>query len=80
MAQLKPQRVIAGHFLGETKADTSIIQFTADYIRDFERMNGQSNNAAELTEKMKAEYPKLHEEGTLEFSAKVVKGDIKWPQ
>ena len=49
MAQLKPQRVIAGHFLGETKADTSIIQFTADYIRDFERMNGQSNNAAELT-------------------------------
>lgn len=80
MAQLKPQRVIAGHFLGETKADSSIIQFTKQYIRDFERVNSQSNNAAELTEKMKAEYPKLHEEGTLEFSAKVVKGDIKWPK
>jgi glyoxylase-like metal-dependent hydrolase (beta-lactamase superfamily II) len=80
MTALKPQRVIAGHFIGHTKADSSIIEFTKTYIQNFEQATNESSNAVQLTEKMKAFYPKDLDADSLEFSAKVVKGDIQWPQ
>lgn len=80
MEALNPQRVIAGHFIGKSTADTSIIKFTKTYIENFERLNNQSKNAAQLSEKMKAIYPASLDAEVLDFSAKVVKGDIPWPQ
>jgi glyoxylase-like metal-dependent hydrolase (beta-lactamase superfamily II) len=80
MTALDPQRVIAGHFIGDTKADTRIIEFTKTYIQHFEQATNESINAAQLTEKMEALYPKDLNADSLEFSAKVVKGDIQWPQ
>lgn len=80
MGALNPDRVIAGHFLENTKADNRIINFTKKYIQDFEQANSESSNASDLTKTMKTRYPKLHEESTLEFSAKVIKGNIQWPQ
>lgn len=77
---LKPERIIAGHFRGATKADTSIIDFSRKYVKDFEAANAKAANAEELIKAMLDIYPNLAEENTLEFSAKVVKGDIKWPQ
>lgn len=80
MSALEPQRVIAGHFLGKSKENQSIIDFTSDYIQAFERANSDSNTAAALSKTVKEKYPALLSEDTLEFSAKVVKGDIQWPQ
>jgi len=80
MTALNPQRVIAGHFIGDTKADTRIIEFTKTYLRNFEQANSKSSDAAQLTERMKALYPEDLDAGSLEFSAKVVKSDIQWPQ
>ena len=80
MTALNPQRVIAGHFIGDTKANSSIIEFTKTYIQNFELATNESINAAQLTEKMTLLYPKDLDAGSLKFSAKVVKGDIQWPQ
>jgi glyoxylase-like metal-dependent hydrolase (beta-lactamase superfamily II) len=80
MKELQPERIIAGHFLDETSAGINIIDFTSNYIKSFDVMNKITNNASDLINKMKEKYPNLHEEGTLEFSAKVVKGDIQWPK
>jgi glyoxylase-like metal-dependent hydrolase (beta-lactamase superfamily II) len=80
MTELNPQRVIAGHFIGDTKADARIIEFTKTYIQNFEQATNESSNATQLTEKMTLLYPKDLDAGSLEFSAKVVKGDIQWPQ
>lgn len=80
MAALQPERVIAGHLLGHTPADASIIRFTQDYLHAFERAHAETDSAAALTEKMVSAYPELPERGTLEFSASIVKGDIPWPQ
>ena len=80
MAELQPERVIAGHFIGRTKADSRVIEFNREYLRTFNRLAGNSKTAAELIAGMKQAYPQLAEEKTLEFSAGVVKGDIRWPQ
>ncbi|WP_420588344.1 hypothetical protein [Bacterioplanoides sp.] len=80
IAALQPERVIAGHILGKAQANTSVIDFNKRYIQSFEQANSETSTADELIQKMKQAYPELHEVGTLEFSAKVVKGDIKWPQ
>ena len=80
MKRLKPSRVIAGHFLGTSTQDTRIIDFTQSYIEAFEKSVSASNNSAELITQMKNYYPKLPTVSTLEFSAKVVKGDIQWPK
>lgn len=80
MKALQPQRVIAGHYLGQSSEGTDIIDFTQGYIAAFENANTGSADASVLTARMKTAYPQLAEEGTLEFSAKVVKGDIQWPK
>ena len=80
MQSLKPKKVIAGHYLDETQANLSIIEFTKSYIQAFERSNQQSDDAAALIASMMKKYSSLNEEGTLDFSAKVVKGDIQWPK
>ena len=80
MLALQPKRVIAGHYLGDSKEDTSIIHFTQDYLQAFNQAASASINAQELITDIKQHYPELPSVGTLEFSAKVVKGDIKWPK
>ena len=80
MKALQPNRVIAGHFLGQSTQDTRIIDFTRSYIQAFENAAEASDNSQGLITKIKNHYPELPSVDTLEFSAKVVKGDIKWPK
>ncbi len=80
MKRLQPKRVIAGHFLGASTQDSRVIEFTKGYVKTFDQAASTSNNAQELVGHMKARYPELPSMGTLEFSAKVVKGDIQWPK
>ena len=77
--QLQPSVVIPGHYAPGSALDTSAARFTADYIVPSTRKRPKARNSAELIEAMKARYPKLSGEGSLEMSAKVAKGEMQWP-
>lgn len=76
--QLKPQTVVPGHYLGQPGEGLQAVRFTADYIRAFDAQTAKAANAAELIAAMKARYPGLGEESSLELGAKVAKGEMKW--
>lgn len=73
---LKPTIVIPGHYLG-TPSPASVT-FTADYIKAFDIETARAKDSAALIAAMKKRYPSLAEESSLELSAKVAKGEMKW--
>ncbi len=77
---LKPTTVVPGHFTGAMPTGLDAVRFTADYLKTFELQAAKANNSAELIKAMKAAYPTLAGEASLELSAKVIKGEMKWPQ
>lgn len=80
IAALKPARVVPGHFLGAAPAGLAAVEFTAGYLRTFETAAAKAANSAELVEAMRQAYPALGESTSLSLSAKVAKGEMKWPQ
>ncbi|PSS47629.1 MBL fold metallo-hydrolase [Pseudomonas sp. BBP2017] len=76
--RLEPQVVVPGHYLGQAGESLAAVRFTADYIRAFDEETAKAGNAAELIAAMKKRYPDLGEESSLELSAKVAKGEMKW--
>ncbi len=77
---LKPEIVVPGHFTGSSKMDIGTVTFSQNYLNDFEKAADKSTNSAELIEKMTAQYPDLDDVSSLELSAKVIKGEMQWPQ
>ncbi|AIR03795.1 beta-lactamase [Cedecea neteri] len=77
MAALKPQRVIPGHYIGEVKPGAVPVVFTGDYLADFELALKKGKSAPVIAE-MKQKYPGLADESSLEMSAKVNTGEMKW--
>ncbi|EPQ7201364.1 MULTISPECIES: MBL fold metallo-hydrolase [Providencia] len=77
---LQPKTVVPGHFTGKSKMDLSSVTFTQNYLNTFEAMAEQSKDAKELTSKMEKAYPHLDDKSSLELSAKVIKGEMQWPQ
>lgn len=75
---LKPNTIVPGHYLGESARSLAAVQFTADYIKAFDEETTKAKDAAELIGAMKKRYPTLGEESSLELSAKVAKGEMKW--
>ncbi len=70
--------LVPGHFLpGELDVKDSA-QNTARYIRAFDSEAAKAGNASELIEAMKARYPTLQDVPSLELSAKVATGELKW--
>jgi glyoxylase-like metal-dependent hydrolase (beta-lactamase superfamily II) len=78
IAALHPSAVIPGHFLGKLPAGDDAVQFTAGYLRDFSAAAAGSANSAGVVAAMKAKYPEIGREAALEFSAKVIKGEVQW--
>ncbi|MGG0811651.1 MBL fold metallo-hydrolase [Paenibacillus alvei] len=76
---LKPERVIPGHYLGKSSENTSSVTFTRDYIAKFEEAAKQSKNSAELIAAMKKAYPNFKNTSDLEMGAQVIKGERSWP-
>ena len=76
---LDPSVVIPGHYAPGSALDLRAVQFTGDYIRAFDEEAAKATNSAELISAMKARYPHLAGEGSLELSAKVAKGEMQWP-
>ncbi|WP_285315888.1 MBL fold metallo-hydrolase [Providencia rettgeri] len=77
---LNPATVVPGHFTGESKLDVTTVSFTQKYLQDFESAYKTSKNSDELIQKVAAKYPQLDDKSSLELSAKVIKGEMKWPQ
>lgn len=77
MAALKPKRVIPGHYIGEVKPGAAPEVFTGDYLADFELALKKGKSAPVIAE-MKQKYPGLADESSLEMSAKVNTGEMKW--
>lgn len=74
--KLKPATVIPGHYLGTPSVQS--VAFTAGYIKAFDEETAKAKDAAGLIAAMKQRYPGLADESSLELSAKVAKGEMKW--
>ena len=78
LEKLQPATIVPGHYLpGEFTAAQSV-RFTADYIRAFDAETAKAGDSAALIGAMKARYPQLGDESSLELGAKVAKGEMQW--
>ncbi|WP_300000255.1 Vmh family MBL fold metallo-hydrolase [uncultured Cedecea sp.] len=78
MKALKPIKVIPGHYLGSLPDGDKAVTFTQDYLVKFENALNKHKSSAEVISEMKEAYPGLADEGSLELSAKVNTGEMKW--
>jgi glyoxylase-like metal-dependent hydrolase (beta-lactamase superfamily II) len=79
IAALKPEAVIPGHFKPGSPQNLEAVRFTADYIRAFDEETAKAKDSTALVAVMKQRYPGPGGESSLELSAKVAKGEMKWP-
>ena len=75
---LQPEVVVPGHYVGENDRSASAVHFTRDYIKAFDEETLKAKDSSELIAAMKKRYPDLAEASSLELSAKVAKGEMKW--
>lgn len=78
MAALKPEHVIPGHYLGTPPAGTGAIDFTRRYLQQFEQALTADKASIGVINTMKKQWPNLAEASSLELSAKVNTGEMKW--
>lgn len=76
---LRPARVIPGHFAPGAPQDMDAVRFTADYIKAYDEEAAKAKDSGELIAAMKQRYPAFGALPSLELSAKVSKGEMKWP-
>lgn len=80
ITQLQPETVIPGHLLGDKPLTLQAVNFTRQYIQDFEAAASSSANSAELVATMKKNYLTIGGDSILGLSAKVIMGEMKWGQ
>jgi len=76
---LKPKVVVPGHYAPGVALDASALRFTADYIRAFDAEAAKAKDSAALVKAMQVRYSTLAGVESLELSAKVAKGEMRWP-
>ncbi|OTA21013.1 MBL fold hydrolase [Xenorhabdus beddingii] len=77
---LKPETIVPGHYLGNASMTLDAVTFTQNYLSTLEKELPKAKDADTLIAAMKNHYPNLADESSLELSAKVLKGEMKWPQ
>lgn len=84
IAALHPKTVVPGHHLpnadGSAPYTVASVKFTRSYLQAFEVEAAKAKDSGELIAAMKKRYPRLEDASSLELGAKVVKGEMKWPQ
>ncbi|MFB3306641.1 MBL fold metallo-hydrolase [Pseudomonas sp. AMR01] len=84
LESLKPEIVVPGHSPKHSSLSPKAINFTRQYILDFEAQWKLSNNSKDLIERMDALYPELPVKICLEYGAKILKDqwcwDGDWPE
>jgi len=79
IAALKPQIVVPGHFLPGAAHTVEAVKFTRDYLLTLEKELPKAKDSVALIAAMKKHYPQLKDDSSLQLSAKVLKGEMKWP-
>ncbi|MGJ0636041.1 MBL fold metallo-hydrolase [Xenorhabdus bovienii] len=77
---LKPDTVVPGHYVGSAPMALESVTFTQKYLTTLEKELPKAKDSEALIAAMKKHYPNLADESSLELSAKVLKGEMKWPQ
>ena len=77
--KLNPEVVVPAHTSVNAPQNLAAVNFSLDYLAQYEKAVKASQNSAELISKMKQQYPQLAGDSSLELGAKVVKGEMKWP-
>ncbi|MBO9536242.1 MBL fold metallo-hydrolase [Herbaspirillum sp.] len=77
--KLKPKVVVPGHFSEGAPLDIESVRFTRNYLKAFDEEAAKAADAAALVTAMQQRYPELGDSASLELSAKVIKGEMKWP-
>lgn len=75
---LSPQVVVPAHMKAAAEG-LDAVNFSIDYLKQYEKAVKASKNSAELIAIMQKQYPTLGESSSLELGAKVVKGEMQWP-
>ncbi|MDH0739414.1 MBL fold metallo-hydrolase [Achromobacter sp. AGC78] len=75
---LKPVTVIPGHYAPGAPLTLESVRYTQGYIRAFDTQTAKAADSAALIAAMKAQYPQAGAAASLELSAKVAKGEMKW--
>lgn len=78
MLALKPKTVIPGHMTVNAPMNSQSIEFSLNYIKDFQQAKKDSKNSAELIKIMSEKYPTAQGQLNLDIAAKVHKGEMKW--
>lgn len=83
IASLKPEMVVPGHYSlntdGSKPFTLASVKFTRQYLDAFEAEAAKAKDSATLVDAMKKLYPGLAGVESLITSAKVIKGEMKWP-
>jgi glyoxylase-like metal-dependent hydrolase (beta-lactamase superfamily II) len=77
--KLKPAIVVPGHYAAGAPLDIASVRFTRDYLKAFDEEAAKAADSAALVSAMQQRYPDLGDTSSLELSAKVIKGEMKWP-
>ncbi len=75
---LKPKTVVPGHFLPGSPLTVQSVDYTASYIKAFDEETAKAKDSTALIDAMKKRYPQVDDVSSLELSAKVAKGEMKW--
>ena len=78
MADLKPARVIPGHYLGDMPQGIEAVSFTKAYLDQFEKTLSKAKNSKQVVAEMVKVYPTLSGQQDLELSAQVNTGERQW--
>ncbi|AUX87869.1 MBL fold metallo-hydrolase [Acinetobacter tandoii] len=76
---LQPEVVIPAHMQAGAAEGLNAVNFSIDYLKQYEKAAKNSKNSAQLIQSMQQQYPDLAESGNLALGAKVVKSEMKWP-
>lgn len=76
---LNPKVVVPAHMKSGAAEGMDAVNFSIDYLKQYEKAVKVTNDSTTLIQKMQTQYPSLTETSSLELGAKVVKGEMKWP-
>jgi len=76
---LNPKVVVPAHMKAGAAEGLDAVNFSIDYLKQYEKAVKVTKNSAELIKAMQKQYPALGESSSLELGAKVVKGEMQWP-
>lgn len=78
MQQLRVKTVIPGHYIGERPQGDAAVSFTLTYLQQMEKALAAHRDSAGVIKTMTTAWQQLAETSSLELSAKVLTGEMKW--